>query len=83
MCMITAQDRLPAEETKVTSNLLDLKLKKKFVFAIRHLFLPPKLHQINKSRDVRLSLLSILESSNEYVGVPELIASLPTVKFNI
>ena len=45
-----------------------------------------KLRHVNKSRfkkELRVSLLNILESENEHIGVSELITRLPKVKFKI
>ena len=45
--------------------------------------LPLKLRHVNKSRfkkELRVSLLNILKSENEYIGVSELITRLPKVK---
>lgn len=48
--------------------------------------LPLKLRHVNKRRfkkELRVSLLNILESENEYIGVSELITRLPKVKFAV
>ena len=45
-----------------------------------------KLRHVNKRRfkkELRVSLLNILESENEYIGVSELITRLPKVKFAV
>ena len=47
---------------------------------------PPKLRHVNKRRfkkDIRVSFLNILKSENDYIGVFELISSLPKVKFAV
>jgi len=91
MCMVTAQDQ-PLEET-ITLNLQDLKFKKKTRFRVPLLcleqFTSIKLRHVNKNRsknELRVSLLNNLESENElfeYIGVSELITSLPEVKFTV
>ena len=48
--------------------------------------LPLKLRHVNKRRfkkELRVSLLNILESENKYIGVSELITRLPKVKFAV
>ena len=48
--------------------------------------LPLTFRHVNKSRfkkELRVSLLNILESENEYIGVSELITRLPQVKFTV
>ena len=86
--MVTAQDR-PLEET-ITLNLQDLKLKKKNSFSRSGTYvwnsLPLKLRHVNERRfkkELRVSLLNILESEKKYIGVSELITRLPKVKFTV
>ena len=87
MCMVTAQGRL-LQET-IALNLQDLKLKKNSFSRSGTCVwnsLPLKLRHVNKPRfkkELRLSLLNILESENEYIGVSELITRLPKVKFAV
>ena len=48
--------------------------------------LPLKIRHVNKrtfKKELRVSLLNILESENEYIGVSELITRLPKVKFTV
>ena len=48
--------------------------------------LPLKLRHVNKRRfrkELHVSLLNILESENEYIGVSERITRLPKVKFTL
>ena len=84
--MVTAQGRL-LEET-ITLNLQDLKLKKNSfsrssTCVWKSLPLKLRLTKRRFKRELRASLLNILESENEYIAVSELITRLPKVKFTV
>ena len=72
----------------VKSSRLEIKKKKSFSRSGTCVWnsLPLKLRHVNKRRfkkELRVSLLNILESENEYIGVSELITRLPKVKFTV
>ena len=87
MCIVTAQGRILEEA--ITLNLQDLKFKKNSFSRSGTCVwnnLALQLSHVNKRRfkkELRVSLLNILESENEYIGVSELITRLPTVKFTV
>ena len=85
--MVRAQDRPPEETITSKSSTLEIQTNS-FSRSCTHVWniLSPKLRHVNKSRlkkELCVSLLNILESENEYIGVPELITRLPKVKSNL
>ena len=82
--MVRAQDRPPEETITSKSSTLEIQTNS-FSRSGTHVWniLPPKLRHVHKSRlkkELCVSLLNILESENEYIGVAELITRLPKVK---